>query len=261
MACRILGLVVSLALCMVGCAESVRFPSASASHADMLTGRLSRPKGNGPFPAMVVLHGCGGVSDHSERWASWLQDEGYVALVVDSFFARHITNVCGPHGRMTLSVNDRVWDAFGALAYLRSLPFVDRDRIGVIGWSHGGSTALQVSAKPLQPSDGGFRVGVAFYPGCRDNLSSPTIPVLLLLAEADDWTPAPPCVEWAQRVQQAGVTIAWTVYPGASHGFDVPRPSRVYLGHYLRYSPQAASDAEARVRVFLTKHVGAGADK
>ena len=130
--------------------------------------------------------------------------------------------------------------------------------MGVIGWLYGGSTALQASAKPLQPSDGGFRVAVAFCPGCRGQVSSYSIPVLLLLGEADDWTPAAPWVELAQRMRQAGMIIEWTVYPGASHGFDVPRPSRVYLGHYLNYSPGAASDTEARVRALLAQHLGAG---
>ena len=104
----VIGILVSLALCMVGCAESVRFSSASALRGDMLTGRLFRPKGDGPFPGMVMFHGCSGLSDHYKRWASWLQDEGYVALVVDSFFARHINNVCGPQGRTTFSMNDQV---------------------------------------------------------------------------------------------------------------------------------------------------------
>jgi dienelactone hydrolase len=254
----VIGLLVSLALGVVGCAQSVRFPNASTLHRDMLTARLYRPRGDGPFPAMVLLHGCSGLSEHYERWASWLTEEGYAALVVDSFFARHISNICGPQGRMTLSVSDRVWDALGALAYLQSLPLVDRDRIGVIGWSHGGSTALRASATRLQPPGGGFRVAVAFYPGCSGNLASDSIPVLLLLGEVDDWSPAAPCVELAQQVQRAGVSVQWMVYPEAYHAFDVPRPGRMYVGHYLQYSPQAAGDAQARVRAFLAQHLGAG---
>jgi dienelactone hydrolase len=254
----VIGLLVSLALGVVGCAQSVRFPSASTLHHEMLTARLYRPRGDGPFPAMVLLHGCSGLSEHYERWAAWLTHEGYATLVVDSFFARHISNICGPQGRMTLSVSDRVWDALGALAYLQSLPLVDRDRIGVMGWSHGGSTALRASATRLQPPGGGFQIAVAFYPGCSSNLASDSMPVLLLLGEVDDWSPAAPCVELAQQVQRAGVSVQWIVYSGAYHAFDVPRPGRMYVGHYLQYSPQAADDAQARVRAFLAQHLGAG---
>jgi dienelactone hydrolase len=207
---------------------------------------------------MVFFHGCSGLGNHHDWWASWLKDEGYVALVVDSLGLRHIQNICGPQGRLTLSVSDRLGDVFGALAYLWSLPFVDRERIGMMGWSHGGSTVLRASATQEQPPDGGFRVAVAFYPGCPSDLSSDSIPVLLLVGELDDWTPAVPCVHFAQRLQQAGATVQWTVYPEAYHAFDVPRPSRVYFGHYLNYSPRAASDVQARVRTFLAQHLGAG---
>jgi dienelactone hydrolase len=247
--------VLGLALLAVGCTHHVRFPSASSQQQDMLVGSLYRPEGDGPFPALVLLHGCSGLGENALRWASWLKDEGYVALVVDSFLPRHISNICGPQGWLTLGVSERVWDAFGALAYLRSLPFVERDRIGVIGWSHGGMTALRAGTKLLQPSDGGFRVAVAFYPGCSGNLSNDTIPVLLLLGELDDWTPAEPCVQIAKHLHQEGATVLWTVYPKAYHAFDVQRPSRVYLGHYLDYNPWAANDAEERLRSFLAQHL------
>jgi dienelactone hydrolase len=259
MACRIFSLSVVVLLCLEGCASSVHFPSTSSVKPAMLSARLFRPNGDGPFPAMVLLHGCSGLSGHCDWWASWFEDEGYVALVVDSCGPRYIQNICGPQGRLTLSVSDRVGDAFGALVYMRSLPFVDRERIGVIGWSHGGSTALRTSATGVQPLDGGFRIAVALYPGCPSDLSTDNIPVLLLLGESDDWTPAAPCVAFAQRVQQAGGMVQWIVYPGAHHGFDVRRRSRVSFGHYLNYSPQAASDAQSRVHAFLTQYLGVGA--
>jgi dienelactone hydrolase len=244
-----------LGLLMVGCSQYVHFPSASLSQRDLLEGSLYRPQGDGPFPAMVLLHGCSGLGENALRWASWLKDEGYVALAVDSFAPRHISNICGPQGWLTLGVSERVWDAFGALAYLRALPFVDRDRIGVMGWSHGGMTALRAGNKLLQPSDGGFRVAIAFYPSCAGNLSKEGIPVLLLLGELDDWTPAAPCVEIAQQLHHDGLTILWTVYSGAYHGFDVQGRSRVYLGHHLDYNPWATGDAHERVRSFLAQYL------
>jgi dienelactone hydrolase len=247
--------VLAIGLLVFGCTQSVRFPSASSQQRDMLVSSLYRPAGDGPFPALVLLHGCSGLGENALRWASWLKDEGYVALVVDSFYPRHISNICGPQGWMTLGVGDRVWDALGALTYLRSLPFVERDRIGVMGWSHGGATALRASGKRLQPPDGGFRVAVAFYPSCSGNLSNDSIPVLLLLGELDDWTPAEPCVEIAKRLSQEGAPVLWTVYPKAYHGFDVQRRGRVYLGHYLDYNPWATSDSEGRIRTFLAQYL------
>ncbi len=64
--------------------EEVEFPSASPSKPVTVTGDLYRPKGDGPFPAVVVLHACGGVNRHIHNVASSLQEEGYLALVPDT---------------------------------------------------------------------------------------------------------------------------------------------------------------------------------
>ena len=83
--------------------ESVNFPSAprQAGSVVQLSGYLYRPDGPGPFPAVVMLHGCSGLMTHSGKmqanarfWAEHLRDHGYVALLVDSFTARGIDEVC-----------------------------------------------------------------------------------------------------------------------------------------------------------------------
>ena len=99
--------------------ESVNFPSAlrQAGSAVQLSGYLYRPDGPGPFPAVVMLHGCSGLMTRSGKiaanarfWAEHLRDHGYVALLVDSFTARGIDEVCT--GRHNLSaVRDRADDA------------------------------------------------------------------------------------------------------------------------------------------------------
>lgn len=246
-----------LALVLAACASRVSFPSASHSRPVMLSGHLYRPKGEGPFPAMVLHHGCGGPGKNVFGWASWLRAEGYVALVVDSFSPRGVTNVCGRRG--VLRPGEVVLDALGALAYLRSLDVVDPDRIGVMGWSFGGRVTLlagrELLGKAAQPAAGGFRAAVAFYPSCSGGLADDTIPLLLLLAELDDWTPATPCVEAAKRARQQGRTVLWTVYPGAYHSFDVDARARVYLGHRLEYNRRADQDAENQLRAFLAQYV------
>jgi len=242
-----------LALLLTGCASRVRFPSAYPLQPVTVSGTLYRPDGPGPFPATVLLHSCGGLAPHVFDWAQWLKAEGYVALVVDSFSPRGTSNVCGKGRNPT--PHEVAGDAFGALAYLRSLPFVDRDRIGVMGWSYGAMAALAAASasftKWAQPPGGGFRVAVPFYPSCSYVAHDTAIPVLLLLGEADDWTPPGQCVEAAKRLQQEGRTMLWTVYPGAHHGFDKSElGSRTVsvLGYTLRYDPVATADAEKRIR-------------
>jgi dienelactone hydrolase len=193
-------------------------------------------------------------------WAQWLKAEGYVALVVDSFSPRGTTNVCRTLSNPT--AYEVAGDAFGALAYLRSLPFVDRERIGVIGWSYGAMASLIAAgasfSKSVQPPGGGFRVAVPFYPSCSYLTHDTAIPVLLLLGEADDWTPPDLCVATAQELRNSGRTALWQVYPGATHGFDkaeLENRTVTYLGHTMRYDPAATADAEKRLRAFLTQYL------
>ena len=236
-----------------GCATQVRFPSASQTRPVMLSAVVSRPEGAGRFPAMILLHTCGGLSSHELTWALWLNSRGYVTVAVDSFSPRGLSNACGGnhpgHGEVRQ-------DALGALTYLRSLPYVDADRVGVIGWSGGGTTALLIAENGSNPRTSGIRAAIAFYPYC--NLSEPTIPVLMLLGEKDDWTPPGWCVSQAEWLKSQGRTeVELKLYPGITHGFDNARHKGGvnYLGHFMRYDGAATSDAEQRLEAFLRRYV------
>ena len=239
-----------------GCVSSVHFPSVYSASPVTLDGSLYRPQGPGPFPAMVLLHTCSGVQQLELQWAAWVRARGYVALVVDSFTPRGMRN-CG--GGAPWANGE---DAFGALTYLRSLPFVDGKRIGVMGWSYGATAALRAATTSAvvesEPRAGGFRVSVAFYPSCNAFGSDTNIPVLMLLGGNDDWMPPAQCVAAAEAlVKRGGSTVEWTVYPGATHAFanSELRAGVMYLGHYLKYDADATADAEKRVEAFLATHL------
>jgi dienelactone hydrolase len=135
-----------LAFFLLGCAPAATQPltfeprvvSGPASDAPA---ELSAPTGAGPFPAIVVLHGCDALGRHVRIWARQLVDWGYVAIVVDSFRPRGMTTVCN-HG-MLVPPELQAMDAFNAANFLRGLPNVASDRIGVIGFSHGGWAVLK----------------------------------------------------------------------------------------------------------------------
>jgi dienelactone hydrolase len=245
---------------LAGCVSMVEFPNAhpvGARWALATPGALAKPKGDGPFPAVVLLHGCSGVLPSHGEWASGLGAEGYVTLLVDSHRPRGITSTCTGAN----ASGDRVWDALGALRYLRSLPFVAGDRIGVMGWSEGGIVALRASSDLLAHyaiKAPGFRAAVAFYPGCSSNLSSDTTAaVLLLLGEKDDWTSPIPCVQIAKELQQESRPVEYVVYPNATHAFDEAslRGGVNYLGYQMRYDAAATSDSMKRIKVFLQRHL------
>ncbi len=129
---------------LAGCAAQtriVRFPSVTPGAPVTITATLVRPAGPGPFPAVVQLHGCAGIEAQSFRWARWLAERGYVALVVDSFGPRGLKGDCrsGPDDP---PITARFDDAFGALRYLQSLPEIRADRVAAIGWSQGGVYAM-----------------------------------------------------------------------------------------------------------------------
>jgi dienelactone hydrolase len=239
-----------LALLLEGCTgRLVHFPTASPGASVTVSGSLLRPEGTGPLPAMVVLHHCGGITEVITDWGIWLRSEGYVTLMVDSFAGR-THNTCATWVDPT--PEEVALDAFGALAYLRSLPFVDKDRIGVIGWSYGALASLRASGdsfvSQVRPVGGGFRAAVAFYPHCSYLSPATSIPVLLLLGGADYWSQPGVCGDLAEHLQRAGTPIVLKVYPGARHAFDDrTRPSQ--------YDAPAAADAPKQLRAFLAQYV------
>ncbi len=232
---RVSGALLAVGLCVAGCtlpAPDVAVGAASAeSAAPSIPIKVLKPYGAGPFPAIVMLHDCSGLGPRSSRaparWGALLQREGYVVVIPDSFSTRGFADgVCtNPSpARMEVAPGRRARDAYEALAYARALPYVDGAHVGVMGGSHGGSATLATLAS-AQAS--GFAAAIALYPGCGARYAhSAAAPLLILVGEKDDWTPAEPCRQLAQRARAAGRPVTIKVYPGAHHSFDNDNPIR-----------------------------------
>lgn len=224
-----------------------------------LAGRLYRPSGSGPFPAVVLMHGCAGFGVGStglENVALLLRDSGYVALAVNSFSWRGVHSVCGDlAGSPTFS--ERVEDALGAKRYLASLSFVDPSRIGLIGWSHGGMTALETRARSSAASGAApFAAIAAYYPYCAsEDASSASAPLLILTGERDDWCPAAQCQRFAAHAASLGRDVSIKIYPGATHAFDSVDGGKSidFLGHRLTPDPAAARDSRELLLAFFNR--------
>ncbi|WP_419911179.1 dienelactone hydrolase family protein [Hoeflea sp.] len=246
--------------------EVVHFRSAVLGGAPADTGfpiwgHLSLPDGDGPFPAIILMHGCGGLQQAHFDWAGMFNDQGYATLIVDSFRPRSVIRVCTSDSRATAPAQ-RALDAYGALAFLQELPGVDPHRVILIGWSHGGIAALEaVNAKGVSRQFGnGFRAAAAFYPYCIPDRDF-SIPVLILIGEADDWTPPDLCRQLAERNKVSG-SLELVTYPGAFHGFDNADFSIGFFvsgaaggQHWLQYDRDAHHDAADRITAFLAKHL------
>ncbi|MBF0530268.1 MAG: dienelactone hydrolase family protein, partial [Deltaproteobacteria bacterium] len=249
---RVWAFLVILSLAVTGCAGPQNLSGQPAPAADRLPGNyiLKLPAGTGPFPAVIIMHSCAGINrlerDGAERLTGW----GYATLMVDSFGPRGFKEVCDKVDAVTLK--QRAGDAVAAAEYLKRQTFIRPDSLGIIGYSHGGSTVLQV----VQSEEAArlFRAAVSYYPRCFSHLDRVAAPLLILIGDKDDWTPSSLCQDLvAKLIQPELVTLK--VYPGAYHVFDVQRKAIDYLHHHLEYNQAAAEDAIPRTREFFDRYL------
>ena len=273
--------------------QSVSFPSIERDAAGRnvaLRGYLLLPRTpppRGGYPAVIALHGCGGLHStrrgHEDELAERLAlradlflAEGFAVLFPDSFGSRDVREVCTIRvGERTITAKRRRLDALGALDYLAHRGDIAGDRIAVVGWSHGGSAVLHainlddVDVAAYRATLGApfFRAAVAFYPGCRLPLEAgehwrPGVPTRLHVGALDDWTPPQPCIALGQAQAGRGEDFDVVVYPGSYHAFDAPTgrvmhrsdvPNGVHPGRGVTVGPNpgARASANLRVRAFL----------
>ncbi len=244
------------AILALGCTSAIAQPltfdaSIVGGPASNAPAELYMPVGAAPFPTVVLLHGCNGVGFHDRLWAQQLAAWGYVAMIVDSFRPRGISTVCN-HG-MLLPPELQALDGFNAANYLRAQPNVGGKPIGVIGFSHGGWAVLKAVLADMasQTAVKPFAAAVAFYPECDPPRSALTTDTLILIGEADDWTPVDRCARWRDSVERNGHGLQMKTYPGALHAFDAPSMPHAFAGHYIGRNPEAAADALAETWRFL----------
>lgn len=264
--------------------EDVRFVSLDAQagrEPTSLNGYLFKPEGSGRHPALVFLHGCGGlrnsrgqIESRETDWAMRFTRLGYVVLLVDSLSPRGRGEMCSQRGFNLATYLDRPKDAYGALRYLQAQPFVRPDRIGLVGWSQGGGAVLlgirsNSLGRPPDLPAGDFRAAVAFYPAsCRDRAHrlpwTSSIPLLVLVGERDNWTPAAPCKALVDGAVERGSKIEMRIYQDAYHDFDWPDDPVHELPAYRTSAgvipiagtdPAARDDALKRVPEFLGKYL------
>jgi dienelactone hydrolase len=241
-----------------------------------LHGALYRPAGAGPFPAVVALHGCGGLYDRNgalnARHADWgerLAAQGFLVLLPDSFGSRGVGSQCSTTSREIRPGRERVADAFAAKAYLQGRPDVKAQAVSLLGWSNGGSTVLYTVASAAHDAADKppFARAVAFYPGCRvpaERGWRDRVPLQILVGGADDWTGAEACQGLVSAAQARGEPVEIKVYSGAYHDFDHPNlPVRERRGlaytvgengaAHVGTDPAARADVLQRVPAFLAR--------
>ena len=260
--------------------ERVVFLSRDEARTELI-GYLFRPSApvRGAAPAVVLMHGRAGVysslangvyeartiSQRHRSWAEYWADRGYYALIVDSFTPRGYPTgfAAGTYSERPAEINEvtiRPLDAYGALRYLRTLDGVDDDRIGLMGWSNGGSAVLATMAddKPGDMRRLGFRAGIALYPGCglqgrfRRQGYKTYAPVEVFIGTADEEVSHDSCQALTTASAAAGSPIVFHSYEGASHTFDDPGRRR----QSVPANAAATADVRRRAERFFEQALG-----
>ena len=251
--------------------EQVDIPLGSG----ILHAQLYKPDGDGPFPAVIALHACGGLAGNSEPvqpryrdWAEQLLKAGNAVLLPDSYGSRELGPQCRVNERRVLARRERVVDVMASRQWLVQQPWIARDRISLMGWANGASALLwavrpQLSSRSVEPD---FRSAIAFYPDCRISSGlgwSTRVPTLLLIGAKDDVSSPPACRQMVDGAHGRSALARIVVYPGAYHDFDranfpphaiagTPDATLPERGH-IGTDTEARADSQKRVAEWLAR--------
>jgi dienelactone hydrolase len=253
-------------------ANDLTFPEApeSSNHFRARRMALLKPAGDGPFPAIVLVHQCAGLNPAVLAWARKAASANYVVLVLDSFSSRGVASVCyGPKSGVNLIRGVR--DALQGAQYLRKQSFVDGARVALVGFSWGGMVGLLASSRHYVGAlDAGpaFAAVASFYPGCfriaRPNRlpfeivnADIAAPVLVLMGAADTETPPADCIRKLDAIKRTGAPVEWHTYPDTTHCWDCKQIDGLrktdVRGNEVAYAYNQAvvDDSEKRLFEFL----------
>ena len=236
--------------------ETVTFkasPSLKYTYYPKITAKLRKPQGQGPFPAVVLIHGTRGIREHHYRWIERLSRWGYVALLVDSIGMRERYNP--DFDPITIPLEGFIRDAYDAKSFLGSLPYVNPARIAVMGWEKGGWAILNEVRERLEfdCEKEPFQAAVTVSPYCSGFLDRTNSPLLVLMGEKDRWCPPGRCRIPSERKGDHEVILK--VYEGAHHAFDEMGIDKRFQGHHFLYNQESAEDAIERINAFLRRYL------
>jgi dienelactone hydrolase len=237
---------------------------------------IYKPTGAGPFPALVVVHTCGGLRAEIRDWTKLALERGYVVFVMDSLGQRGVSaqNGCNPATWVFPARGTK--DAFQAREHLRKFTFVDQDRVALVGFSWGAMVGLYASSSAIASQLSSSRYGavVSFYPMCYfpgsgqfrevERLHADIDkPLLVLMGEQDNETPPADCIPRLEKLKQKGAPVEWHLYPATTHCWDCSSLNNFsktdFLGNRVvyRYDRQVTQDAAERMFAFLARHLKA----
>ena len=228
-----------------------------------LQGELTVPDGAGPFPAVVMMHGCAGLSDAVraglQSHAAFFAQNGFASLILDSFEPRGLGGggVCASFQELAEARSYRQDDAVDAARVLAARPEIDGENLFQLGQSNGGSVSVLLAMRGAARDDGepAFRANAAYYPWCGAfNAASKArikLPLIALVGDKDDWTPPTKC----KSLEVVGAAYEIHAYPDATHSFDLDVPIQKYQGHTVGYDAEATRESRAAMLALFKQHL------
>jgi dienelactone hydrolase len=202
------------------------------------------------YPAVILIHGSGGITANVDRWARELHSIGVATFIVDCFTGRGVAETVTDQtrvGPLTMII-----DAYRALDHLAQHRNIDPNRIALMGFSKGGFATIYASLARFQkmygPKFARFAAYIPFYPACAtkylEDENTVDAPIRIFHGAGDNYVPIDPTRKYVARLHAAGRNVELTEFPGANHVFDNP----LYMPHVEVEKPLVAGFCEREER-------------
>jgi dienelactone hydrolase len=248
----------------------------------MLAAELRLPVGtSAKFPAVILIHGSGGIGGAMDMWTHNLNQAGIATVVVDSFSGRGIISTVQDQtqlGSLAMMV-----DAFKALEITAAHPRIDAKRIYVMGFSKGAVASIFSASTRFKQKYAGqaqFAGHIGLYTPCNTRYLGDTevtgAPMRLFHGITDDYVNIIPCRGFVEELKKKGIDISLTEFPDSDHSYDGPlTPNRLTIPkaqstrqcQFIEDKPGNIVNAESRADFSYTDpciaigaHIGYNAD-
>jgi carboxymethylenebutenolidase len=221
--------------------KQVSYPSGN----ETVQAMMYTPAGQGPFPALVVIHEWWGLDSWIKDQASKLADQGFLTLAVDLYRGKVAANPEEAHELSRGLPQDRAARDLGAaVAYLKTQKNVDPKRIGDIGWCMGGGHAFELAIQ--EPTLAAAVINYGHLATDPDSLKKVNPALLGIFGGKDRGIPVEDVKKFEQQMKGLGKTVEVVIYPEAGHAFENPN-------NKAGYRAQDAADAWKRTIAFLNQ--------
>lgn len=200
----------------------------ASGSATTIAGVLRVAQGSGRLPLVILVHGSGGFEVNADVWDRQFRSLGISTFALDSFSGRGIASTVTDQSQ--LGRLNMILDLYRSLAVLATHPWIDPNRIAVMGFSRGGQAVLYATLKRFHRmwNTSGIDPAayIALYPQCNTTYISDADvtdhPIRIFHGISDDYVEIAPCRAYFERLKQAGKDVQMTEYPDTWHAFDYP---------------------------------------